>query len=80
MIVDSNRFKVAIKNWIRENPEGTLNDLVDFCEAQIPVSQYASHQWLIDHTISWYKHILVHRETSRGSKELAHLDDESDVD
>jgi len=61
---DCNKFKRSVKDWMRDNPEGTLNDLTDFCESQIPPAQYAANQWLLDHTISWYKHILAHREVS----------------
>lgn len=64
---DCNKFKRSVKDWIRDNPTGTLNDLVDFCEAQIPPAQYAAHQWLIEHTVSWYKHILAHREVNAAA-------------
>ncbi len=68
---DFNGFKKSVKEWIREHPEGTLVDLRDFCEDKIPPQQYATHEWIIDQTVSWYKHILNHRE---GEKSLA--DDE----
>jgi hypothetical protein len=58
---DANQFKRAVKDWIRSNPEGTETDLVDFCEDQIPPHHYATHQWLIEHTVSWYRHILAQR-------------------
>lgn len=59
---DANRFKRAVKDWIREHPEGSEADLVDFCEEQIPPAQFAAHQWLVEHTLSWYKHILTQRQ------------------
>ena len=61
---DANKFKRSVKQWIRDNPNGSLNDMVDFCEDQIPTAQYSSYRWLVNQTIDWYKHILNHREIS----------------
>ena len=58
---DPNRFKRSVKDWIKAHPEGTETDLADFCEEQIPPAQYQAHQWLVEHTISWYRHILAQR-------------------
>lgn len=58
---DANVFKRAVKEWIKNHPEGTEADLADFCEEQIPPTQYASYEWLVEHTISWYRHILAQR-------------------
>ena len=63
---DANKFKQSVKGWMRENPNGTVHDMVDFCEDQIPSTQYASHRWLIDQTVDWYKHILAQREASKN--------------
>ena len=60
---DPNAFKRAIKDWMRDNPDGTEAELVDFCEEQIPPQAYAANQWLVEHTLSWYRHILAHRES-----------------
>ena len=59
---DANTFKKSVKEWIRAHPGGSLLDLQDFCEEQIPPAQYAANKWLVDHTLSWYRHILSHRE------------------
>lgn len=69
---DANQFKRAVKDWIRQHPEGSEADLVDFCEEQIPPAQFAAHQWLVDHTLSWYRHILTQR------KHEAAYEDEAD--
>ena len=58
---DANVFKRAIKDWIKAHPEGTEAYLADFCEEQIPPAQYTSYEWLVEHTISWYRHILAQR-------------------
>lgn len=55
-----------MKQWIRDNPTGSLSDMVDYCEEQIPPNQFATHEWLINQTIDWYKHILMHREVSES--------------
>jgi hypothetical protein len=62
---DPNSFKRAVKEWIRENPNGTEIDLQDFCEEQIPPQQFAANEWLVEHTLSWYRHILAHREVAK---------------
>ena len=61
---DQNFFKKSIKQWIRDNPEGTIDDIIDYCEEQIPPSMYASNQWLVNQTVEWYKHILAHRKAA----------------
>ena len=60
---DANQFKRSVKEWIRMHPDGSEVELVDFCEEQIPPSQYSAHQWLVEHTLSWYRHILSQRQT-----------------
>jgi hypothetical protein len=75
---DPNAFKKNVKDWIRGNPEGTLIEFVDFCEDQIPPAQYAANQWLLEQTVSWYKHILTSREMS--SKILDEGPEEEDDD
>jgi hypothetical protein len=59
---DPNRFKRSVKDWIKTHPEGTETELADFCEDQIPSAQYQAHQWLVEHTLSWYRHILAQRQ------------------
>ncbi len=59
---DTNAFKKSIKEWIQHNPQGTIQDLVDYAEDQIPPQLYSSHKWLIEQTTAWYQHILVGRE------------------
>jgi len=64
---DSNAFKKAAKDWIRENPDGALQDFTDFCEEQIPSTQFAAYGWLLEQTVSWYRHILARRDTNRDA-------------
>jgi len=59
---DPNQFKRSVKEWIRLHPEGTEAELVDFCEEQIPPAQFSANQWLVEHTLSWYRHILAQRK------------------
>lgn len=59
---DFNQFKRSVKDWIRDNPEGSLVDLRDYCEELIPAAQYAANEWLVDQTVSWYRHILASRD------------------
>jgi len=58
---DANQFKRSVKEWIKMHPEGTEADLVDFCEEQIPPAQFSANEWLVEHTLSWYRHILTQR-------------------
>ena len=59
---DTNAFKKSVKVWIKENPYGTDQELLDFCDEKIPTSHYASSHWLVDQTLSWYRHVLAQRE------------------
>ena len=71
---DANRFKRSVKEWIRAHPEGTEADLVDFCEELIPSQHFSANQWLVEHTLSWYRHIvsqrLHERELGEGEDSL----------
>ena len=71
-MINFNHFKKEVKGWMAKNPNGSECDLLDFCEAMIPANQYMANKWVIDETVSWYKHILDHRKKE-------HLMDE-DVD
>jgi hypothetical protein len=62
---DINKFKKSVRCWIDDNPEGSESELHDFCEDMIPVGAYASHKWLVDQTMAWYRHVQAHRETSK---------------
>ena len=66
---DANKFKRSVKDWIRDHPEGTEEDLLDLCEELIPTNQYAANHWLIEHTLSWYRHILAQRKNYRNYSE-----------
>lgn len=61
-MVDFNRFKRSVKEWIREHPDCSIIELQDYCEEQIPSSQYVANKWIIDQTISWYQHIISLRK------------------
>lgn len=59
---DTNVFKRSVKNWVKMNPQGSDQDLLDFCEEQIPPAQFTSYQWIVEQTVSWYRHVLAQRE------------------
>lgn len=61
---DINKFKVEVKEWIKNNPDGSETELLDYCEEMIPAQQYSSHSWIIDQTMCWFRHILQSRKTS----------------
>jgi len=62
---DANQFKRSVKDWMKLHPTATEVELVDFCEEQIPASQYASYEWLVEHTVSWFRHIVAQRHQLR---------------
>ena len=71
-MLNFNNFKKEVKVWMSQNPNGSEAELLDFCEDIIPANQYVANKWIIDETVSWYKHVLDSRK-----KELAY---EQDVD
>jgi hypothetical protein len=71
---DFNEFKRSVKSWMRDNPQGSTMDLVEFCEEVIPPAQYQSNQWVIEQTVSWYKHVLSHRERAAQPVEADDID------
>ena len=74
---DANQFKRSVKEWMRAHPEGSEADLADYCEELIPPAQYAAHQWLVDHTVSWYRYVLAQRR--REANADGYDEDESTV-
>jgi hypothetical protein len=62
---DSNKFKRMAKDWVRENPNGTVEELVDYCEELIPPNQFASYAWIVEQTREWYQYVLDTRKSNR---------------
>jgi len=62
---DTNKFKRSVKEWVRENPSGSMEDFVDFCEELIPSAQFNAYGWLVEQTLGWYAHVLSTRGSSR---------------
>jgi hypothetical protein len=62
---DCNKFKRAVKDWMQLNPNGSVDELMEFCEELIPPQQYTAHQWLVEQTTSWYKHVLSQRDAQK---------------
>jgi hypothetical protein len=76
LMFDANKFKRSVKEWVRENPNGTVDELVDYCEELIPPNQFTHYSWLLEQTSGWYQHILDTRKSSRflediGSEDVA---------
>ncbi len=69
LMFDVNRFKKSVKEWIRVNADGTEMDLRDYCDEIVPPQHYQANQWLIEQTVSWYKHILERRVEEHGDAE-----------
>ena len=53
-----NEFKRMTKEWLKKNPNSTVEELIDFCESIIPQKDLISHYWIIDETKNWYKYLL----------------------
>ncbi len=62
LMFDVNYFKRSVKEWIRENPQGSLLDLRDYCDEIVPPQLYAANEWLIDQPLYWYRHVLERRD------------------
>jgi hypothetical protein len=62
---DTNKFKRSVKDWVRDNPNGSMEDFVDFCEELIPPAQFNAYGWLVEQTLGWYDHVLSTRRSSR---------------
>jgi hypothetical protein len=73
---DTNKFKRTVKKWVRDNPNGTMEDLVDFCEDLIPPAQLSVYGWLVEQTAGWYEHVL---HTRRSAKLIGSLESEDCV-
>ena len=67
---DTNKFKASVKKWIKDNPDGSIDDITNYCEELIPSQLYPTHSWLIDQTVSWYKSILNSKQSYANHKDL----------
>lgn len=63
---DTNNFKRSVKEWVRNNPDGPKDDLIDYCEGLIPPNLFNNYQWLIDQTSGWYDHVIQTRRSNRS--------------
>ena len=61
-MLNVNEFKKRIKKWMDDNPFAQETDLVKYCKKIIPENELKANQWLLDQTVSWYKHILLIRD------------------
>ncbi|MBM3382845.1 MAG: hypothetical protein FJY29_10430 [Betaproteobacteria bacterium] len=52
---DKNHFKEAFRSWVQRNPAASEQEALDFCQANIPASCIASHFWLIEQSVQWFK-------------------------
>jgi hypothetical protein len=73
-VFDFNAFKKQIKQWMLTHPEGSVDELSDYCEDLIPPQHYAANQWLIEQTTAWYRHILDRRAHEQCMEELGDFD------
>ena len=65
MKFDVNIFKKKVKTWMQQRPQATLEEFIDFCEEQIPTSQFAAYQWLLDQSVTWYGYIISQRDVMK---------------
>lgn len=54
---DKNLFKEAFRSWVQNNPTANEQEALSFCHDHIPANCIASHYWLIEQSIQWYKWI-----------------------
>ncbi len=69
---DSNIMKKKVREWMKEHPNGSLKDLQDYCESLIPPQLYQTHQWLVEHTVGWYRYILENRRLMNSDHDEAY--------
>lgn len=69
-MLDMNDFKRQVKNWMKENPKGSVEALTDFCEEVIPPPDFTRLQWLVEQTVGWYEHILSLRDDHSRELEM----------
>jgi hypothetical protein len=70
-----NEFKSKAKSWISSNPASGEQQLRDYCEELIPFQYFASHGWLVEQTVQWYKHVQ-----SQQDRFLLGVSDEDEVE
>jgi hypothetical protein len=52
---DKNQFKEAFRSWVQRNPMASEQEALNFCQLNIPASCIASHYWLIEQSVQWFK-------------------------
>jgi hypothetical protein len=64
-------MKKKVREWMKENPQGSEKDLQDYCESLIPPQLYQTHKWLVEHTLGWYRYILENRRLMNSDHDEA---------
>lgn len=74
LMFDTNKFKRSVKEWVRDNPGASVDELVDYCEELIPMQQFNNYSWLVEQTKGWYQHVLDTRKSNRLMDDLSNED------
>jgi hypothetical protein len=64
-MIDTNKFKQSIKHWVQSHPDSNEQSFRDFCEELIPPQHYATYEWLVDQSVSWYNHMMTQKESAK---------------
>lgn len=59
---DINSFKRRIQVWTEQNPEGSKNAFLDYCEELIPSNEYSQYSWLLEQAAMWFEHKNKNKE------------------
>ena len=52
---DKNVFKDSFRVWSEQNPDACPEEVLVFCESNIPESHYGKNLWLIEQSLEWFR-------------------------
>lgn len=58
---DKNQFKVVFRRFVEAHPSASDEEVLEFCRLLIPPHLLASHYWLLDQSLQWFRWVRSQR-------------------
>ncbi len=69
---DKNQFKVMFRRYVESHHQASDEEALAFARSIMPANVMASHYWLIDQSLQWFRWVKAQRalQASRENFEL----------
>lgn len=75
---DKNQFKVVLRRFVEAHPSASDEEALEFCRQLIPPQALASHYWLLDQSLQWFRWVRSQRAV-HSDRELCKSESDDDA-